>query len=339
LALLANGTVKAWGRNDFGQLGNGTTTDSNTPVAVTGLEGAVTAIAAGWGHSVALLANGTVNSWGKNVSGQLGSGKWGLTPQTASINIDNVAPVVTADKPAGSYSSLQVTMSCSDNFSGCGDLYYTDDGTTPDTSSLRYTAPLTITSSSTLKFMARDHAGNTSAVQSIPFTIETGSAPLTLSFAGSGNGTVNYSTGGSCAAIDGCSQSLNYGTEISLTPVPLTGSYVAGWSGCDSINGTTCKVIMSAARNVTATFNRMTVKSGTTPYITLTAALSNAADGATLQLAENIVPESINYSGSGDLTIAGGYDVNWNRQSGTYSVVGAVIINSGSLTIDRIIIQ
>jgi len=340
MALLANGTVKSWGRNDFGQIGNGTTADSNTPVTVTGLEGTVTAIAAGWGHSVALLANGTVNSWGKNIYGQLGSGTWGLTPQTALINVDNVAPVVTADKPAGSYSSsLQVAISCSDNYSGCRDLYYTDDGSTPDTASLLYTGPLTISSSSTLKFLARDHAGNTSAVQSLSFTIESGSAPLTLSFAGSGSGTINYSIGGSCSAVGGCSQSFNYGTEISLTPVPLAGSYIFSWTGCDSINGTACKVIMSAERNVTATFNRMTVKSGAIPYITLAAALSSEADGATLQLAENMLPETINYTGSGILTIAGGYDVNWNRQSDTYSVIGAVIINSGTLIIDQIIIH
>jgi alpha-tubulin suppressor-like RCC1 family protein len=56
-------SVTAWGANEAGQLGNGTTTPSNQPVPVSGLSG-VTAIAAGYHSSLALLANGTVMDWG-----------------------------------------------------------------------------------------------------------------------------------------------------------------------------------------------------------------------------------------------------------------------------------
>jgi alpha-tubulin suppressor-like RCC1 family protein len=73
LALLANTTVVAWGGNEFGQLGNGTTNTSSVPVAVSGLSG-VKAIAAGGNHSLALLSNGTVMAWGDNEAGQLGNG-------------------------------------------------------------------------------------------------------------------------------------------------------------------------------------------------------------------------------------------------------------------------
>jgi alpha-tubulin suppressor-like RCC1 family protein len=73
LALLADGTVVAWGEDEFGQLGDGTTERSNVPVAVTGLTG-VKAISAGGGHSLALLSNGTVMAWGDNEGGQLGDG-------------------------------------------------------------------------------------------------------------------------------------------------------------------------------------------------------------------------------------------------------------------------
>jgi alpha-tubulin suppressor-like RCC1 family protein len=79
LALLKNGTVLAWGRNNLGQLGDGSTQESDVPVVVQQLSGA-TAISAGGcggtpeGHSLALLANGTVKSWGYNRYGELGDG-------------------------------------------------------------------------------------------------------------------------------------------------------------------------------------------------------------------------------------------------------------------------
>jgi alpha-tubulin suppressor-like RCC1 family protein len=75
MALLADGTVRTWGQNGSGQLGNGTTIDSRTPVAVTALAGTkVVAIAADGSHSMALLHDGTVLAWGNNGFGQLGIG-------------------------------------------------------------------------------------------------------------------------------------------------------------------------------------------------------------------------------------------------------------------------
>src|SRR5262249_17246450 len=52
-----SGIVQCWGRNNHGQLGNGTTVDSSSPVAVVGITTAV-AVTAGDTHSCAVLANG-----------------------------------------------------------------------------------------------------------------------------------------------------------------------------------------------------------------------------------------------------------------------------------------
>ena len=70
--LKSDGTVWMWGYNNRGQLGNGTTTDSDTPAAVTGLSN-VEHIAAGKEHMVALKTDGTVWAWGYNNYGQLGN--------------------------------------------------------------------------------------------------------------------------------------------------------------------------------------------------------------------------------------------------------------------------
>ena len=72
MALLKDGTIRAWGWNAYGQLGNGKTTDTKVPVAVKDLKDVVH-IAAGMAHSMAILKDGTLKTWGLNENGQLGN--------------------------------------------------------------------------------------------------------------------------------------------------------------------------------------------------------------------------------------------------------------------------
>jgi alpha-tubulin suppressor-like RCC1 family protein len=73
VALKKDGSVWAWGSNDSGQLGDGTSQNSSVPHQVSGISN-VKAIATGSGHIVALKQDGTVWAWGGNRSGQLGIG-------------------------------------------------------------------------------------------------------------------------------------------------------------------------------------------------------------------------------------------------------------------------
>jgi hypothetical protein len=84
LALNSDSTVWAWGLGQYGQLGDGNfyTTGNRgvaTPVQVSGLT-AVTAIAGGYFHSLALKSDGTVWTWGWGAFGQLGDGNFYLFP-------------------------------------------------------------------------------------------------------------------------------------------------------------------------------------------------------------------------------------------------------------------
>ena len=77
-ALLTNGTMKCWGSNYYGQLGDGTYTDRTTPFCVTG----------GTQHSCAVLTNGTMKCWGRNNHGQLGDGT--TTDSTTPVGVSGI---------------------------------------------------------------------------------------------------------------------------------------------------------------------------------------------------------------------------------------------------------
>lgn len=79
-AVLNNGSIKCWGFNNAGQLGNGTLNISNIPVNVPVSEPAIQ-VSAGIAHTCALFASGNIRCWGYNNEGELGLGN---TTNTAS---------------------------------------------------------------------------------------------------------------------------------------------------------------------------------------------------------------------------------------------------------------
>ncbi|HEX3231765.1 MAG TPA: chitobiase/beta-hexosaminidase C-terminal domain-containing protein, partial [Pyrinomonadaceae bacterium] len=114
IALRTDGTVWAWGLNTSGQVGDGSTVrNRTTPVQVPGLSG-VTDVGAGYGHSAAVMGDGSVRTWGWNRSGELGDRTF--IDRNSPVTVTGALPVVTPtfSPDGGSFtSSVSVTMSCS----------------------------------------------------------------------------------------------------------------------------------------------------------------------------------------------------------------------------------
>lgn len=101
-AVLDDGTVKCWGRNDYGQLGQGDTAargdsagemgDALLPVNL-GVGRSATAVSAGFAHTCALLDDGTIKCWGRNDQGQLGLGDTSSRGDGAGEMGNNLASV------------------------------------------------------------------------------------------------------------------------------------------------------------------------------------------------------------------------------------------------------
>lgn len=100
-AALADGSVRCWGGNDSGQLGDGTRTDQLVPVTVPGIDDAV-ALSAGTNFTCALVADGSVTCWGVNGLGQLGNGS--RTDSAEPTSVRGLDDVVALDS--------QLAMTC-----------------------------------------------------------------------------------------------------------------------------------------------------------------------------------------------------------------------------------
>ena len=140
-ALTTDGRVQCWGRNDSGQLGDGTTTSPRpTPVAVSGLASGVTDIAAGTSHTCALTTDGGVKCWGANSYGQLG-----VTPspnQSVPLDVEELTSGVQAIAAGASHTCALTTgggVKCwgGNGYGQLGDALTTDRAIPMDVSGLK----------------------------------------------------------------------------------------------------------------------------------------------------------------------------------------------------------
>ena len=167
-ALTDGGGVKCWGYNIYGQLGDGTITNRWAPGKMINLAGNVSSTGAGEFHTCAVLTTGAVQCWGHNNYGQLGDGTTVDRTLPVQVAFDTTSPTTLASPAGGTYYSVQtVSLSTSEPAT----IYYTVDGSVPTTNSAAYGSPLNISSTTTLKYFARDAAGNSENIRTEVYTI------------------------------------------------------------------------------------------------------------------------------------------------------------------------
>jgi alpha-tubulin suppressor-like RCC1 family protein len=247
-ALLANGSVKCWGMNDWGQLGDGTTSTSaiSTPVTMVGAgitwtsSHPTVATIDGTGRAIALDSGATTitatDTSGASASTTLtvrqraalsviraGTGTGGVTSSPSGINcgtqcaaLFDVGTTVTLTASADSRSTFA-------GWSGC-------DAVSGDTCTVTVNAATTVTATFELK----------------RFTLTVNRAGVLGDL-----GTVSSTQPGISCGTD-CSESYAIDTVVTLTASPDL--LFSGWSGCDAVSGPSCTVTMTSARSVTASF-------------------------------------------------------------------------------------
>ncbi|GAA4027302.1 T9SS type A sorting domain-containing protein [Flavobacterium cheonhonense] len=116
-AIKSDGTLWGWGRNDTGQVGDGTTTNRRQPVQV-GTDTDWVRVSGGLWHGIAQKTNGAIYSWGTNEYGQLGNGTMdsvslptGITVPGCTLNTDEFSTVKMVIAPNPVQEVLQFTYS------------------------------------------------------------------------------------------------------------------------------------------------------------------------------------------------------------------------------------
>lgn len=107
-ALTTGGGIKCWGYNENGQLGDGTTTQRNAPVDVTGLTSGVASITAGYYHTCARTTTGGAKCWGANWHGELGNGTTNDQDTPTPVDVTGLSSGVSAIA-AGFYHTCALT--------------------------------------------------------------------------------------------------------------------------------------------------------------------------------------------------------------------------------------
>jgi len=222
--------------------------------------------------AIAIPASTTLKFFAKDTAGNSEAVK------TAVYIIDATPPVTTASPAGGTYNSAQsVTLTANE----AATIYYTINGSIPTVASLVYSGAIAIPASTTLKFFAKDTAGNSEAVKTAVYTIDT-TPPVTTAAPAGGTyssaqsvtltanepATIHYTTNGSVPSTS----SPVYAGSIAITVTSVLKFFARDTAG----NSETVKTeSYTIKQNQTITFGALPAKAYGDPAFTLGATASS----------------------------------------------------------------
>jgi len=195
-ALKSDGTVLAWGNNNYGQLGDGTTTTRLLPVQVgAGTLTDITQIALGAQHGLARKSDGTVWSWGYNVAGALGDGT--TTNRNSPVQVKNVdgSGFLSGISSIGANSTISMAIGSGGSLWGWGENYYSQIGDATSTNRLLPTRTLGVKGIGQLSGVTKVALGNYHTV------VITGTNDV-LTWGTNNSGSIGYDQSGNLSSTN-----------------------------------------------------------------------------------------------------------------------------------------
>ena len=110
-AVLTNGEAMCWGRNTYGQLGDGTTSNKSVPTPVVSLGTTIRAISGGLDHTCAITTGGAAKCWGHNTKGSLGNGTF--TDSSSPVNVVGLGSGVLSIEAGKAYTTCAIVTGTS----------------------------------------------------------------------------------------------------------------------------------------------------------------------------------------------------------------------------------
>jgi hypothetical protein len=213
---------------------------------------------------LSITATTTLKAFAKDTAGNSSA------VQTVTYTLgasDTTAPTVTASPAAGTYTSAQsVTLSANETAT----IYYTTNGTTPTTASTVYSGPISISATTTLQFIGKDSAGNTSTPVAATYTInlpaDTTAPVLTITPAATftdtqtvtmsinETGTIWYTLDGTDPTTSGTK--LQYSSPLTLSATTTVKAYAVDSANNASAVQTVTYTKQSVGLPITDSFNR-----------------------------------------------------------------------------------